>query len=149
MLYLQKSLEGCTNSAFLFHLTPAQSPSSTHYCLLNSCMHFKPTSLLLLRLTIWVPVTSWCSRCPTAPLTNGGSERERKETGVDRGEDAAYGSRGSINSLSSWWLLWEGGWGYGWGKVFISQLMWFSLKSFKTLGLFLVLMCASDGRVTV
>lgn len=60
---------------------------------LNSFLRFKHTSLILLFLTFSVPVTSR-SRCPTALLTSEGRERERKETGVDRGEDEADGSRG-------------------------------------------------------
>lgn len=99
-------------------------------------------SFILLSPIISVPVTS-CSCCPTALLTNAGREWERRETGVDRGEDEADGSRGSMNSLSSWWLLWEGGWGYWWREgSFISQLTWFSLKSFNTLRDVVLLMCA-------
>lgn len=42
-------------------------------------------------------ITLTLPHCPTYKRR----ERERKETGVDRGEDEADGSRGSINSLSS------------------------------------------------
>lgn len=41
-------------------------------------------SLILAFLTFLMPVTSR-SRCPTALLTNGGREQEKKETGVDGG----------------------------------------------------------------
>lgn len=123
----------------MYHRLSRQSSTLTHYSFLSSFTLFRPTSLILLPLMIWVPVTSR-SRCPTALLTNRGREREKKETEVDRGEDEADGSRGSINSLFSWWLLWEGGWG-----VFISQLPWFSLRSFKTFGV----ICAIDVCICI
>lgn len=93
-------------------LFQCQSVSCSRRCLLNSFLHAECTSLIPHFLTFLVPVTSH-SRCPTALLTSGRRAQEMKETGVVGGEDEADGSRRSINSLSSWWLLWEGrkGWG--------------------------------------
>lgn len=79
--------------SILRHLSHQSSSLCSHFCLIDSFVNLKHTSLIL-PLKIWVPVTSR-SRCPTALLTDTGRERERKETGVDRGEDEADGSRGS------------------------------------------------------
>lgn len=99
-------------------LLHCQSVSCSRRCLLNSFLHGERTSLIPHFLTFSVPVTSR-SRCPTALLTSGRRAQGMKETGVVGGEDEADGSRRSINSLSSWWLLWEGRMGPGerWAQI--------------------------------
>lgn len=146
-----KSLWICATSTFLPYLTSYCNTHLLHaHFLCNTVCRISPHGLTTFSAThvcaSSTPPSSFTfsrSQCqwhhahvaPLPYLQREGGSRRGKETGVDRGENQADGSRGSINSLPSWRLLWEGGRGVGIrvrkGK-FSSKTAQFTLKSFNT-----------------